>query len=138
MGSIILIAQNRNLTCSERHLKWPCFGGKSPLFTIFWKKLSKWVVFHHYWRFYEKSIKTDGFPPVLTVFSKNHGWPKKHGFWNLPSNLPSKNLKFRSIETIENERLSFRAVSMKFRVWSLSHLLTKAYRGVLISGRGVI
>ena len=60
-NQIELTNQKRSsrLTCSGRHLKWPYFGGKPPLFTV--KNPSKWVVFHHFWRFFEKSIKTGGF-----------------------------------------------------------------------------
>jgi predicted AAA+ superfamily ATPase len=63
----------------------------STTFGGFFEKPSKVVVFHHFSRFFQKTVKTGGFPPLLAVFSKNRQkwWFSTtfHGFFKKPSKL---------------------------------------------------
>ena len=71
---------------------WPIickFQAKMTNFGRFFKICQKLVVFHHFWRFFEKTVEMGGFPPLLAVFSKNHqnGWFSTtfYGFLKKPS-----------------------------------------------------
>jgi hypothetical protein len=67
------------------------FQAKMTNFGRFFKICPKLVVFHHFWRFFRKTVKSGGFPPFFTVFSKNrqNWWFSTifGGFFEKPSKM---------------------------------------------------